>query len=42
MTDLNLVLAAWGTNDPLAETGCDNIINVTDLLFVLAEWRKVP
>ena len=42
VTDLNLLLAAWGTNDPLAEQGCDNTINTTDLLRVLADWGSVP
>ncbi len=47
ITDLNMVLAAWGktpnddhVNVPLADTNLDGIIDITDLNTVLIDWGK--
>ena len=42
VTDLNLLLAAWGTVDyDLDPIGCDGVLNTTDLLLLLGDWGAI-
>ena len=36
--DLTIILAAWGTNDPIADVNHDNIVDGADMAVVLAAW----
>ncbi|MEC8560041.1 MAG: hypothetical protein VXY94_08200 [Planctomycetota bacterium] len=40
--DLTLLLAAWGTDDPLVDLSGDGIINGGDLTLLLAAWGLCP
>jgi hypothetical protein len=36
--DLNILLAAWGTDSPIADINEDGIVNAADLNILLANW----
>jgi len=36
--DLNILLAAWGTDDPIADINGDGIVNAADLNILLSNW----
>jgi len=36
--DLSILLAAWGTADPVADLNDDGIVNGTDLAILLGAW----
>lgn len=36
--DLNVVLSAWGTSDPLADVTDNGTVDVDDLIFVINKW----
>ena len=38
MTDLLVIIAAWGTNDAQADLDEDGVVAVGDLLTVIANW----
>jgi len=37
-TDLSMLLAAWGTSDPVADLNDDGIVDGTDLSMLLGDW----
>ncbi|MBM4105152.1 MAG: hypothetical protein FJ257_02430 [Phycisphaerae bacterium] len=37
-TDLSMLLAAWGTSDPVADLNDDGVVNGTDLSMLLGDW----
>jgi hypothetical protein len=36
--DLSILLAAWGTSDPVADINGDGTVDGTDLTTLLANW----
>ena len=40
--DLSILLAAWGTNDPVADLSEDGTVGGPDLSILLAAWGSIP
>ena len=38
ISDINILIAYWGTSEPIADINNDNIVDVNDLMVLIWEW----